>query len=315
MTRLKKVLIGLLLIFLLSIVSGYFYFDKKFTPAENSLTVQGSDETIPITWVATENSPISALLLPVEIENIPQRFYMQLDFGSPTTIFYSNPLASIKNKFSGTTLPDSASRIRLQFALGEMTVSSEKFTVINYGKSVNWDDSEVKNIIGTIGTDLLEKRITILNFKEGRISFQERMPGLTAQHQFSNFKFNKRRILLPAKIENEDVWLLYDSGTSAFELITSKENWDLYSQPNAEVKISKGNSWGNTLSVFTAPCNKNISFADTNFKLSEVTYISGTSFIQNTLMRFSGMEGTIGNKLFLKSTVVLDCSNQRFTVY
>ncbi|MNE59390.1 hypothetical protein D3C80_1544780 [compost metagenome] len=105
---------------------------------------------------------------------------------------------------------------------------------------------------------------------------------------------------------------MYDSGTSGYELITTKEIWQQYRNKNSAVKTEKGNSWGNTLSVYSASAKKKIRFQKTTITLSEVTYIEGTSGLQQFLMKRSGMQGMMGNKLFLNHKLILDCRNEKF---
>lgn len=57
-----------------------------------------------------------------------------------------------------------------------------------------------------------------------------------------------------------------------------------------------------------------IRFGSKTLPLSEVTYIEGTSKAQNFLMKFSGMQGMIGNKLFLNRKMILDCRNQMYKI-
>lgn len=185
--------------------------------------------------------------------------------------------------------------------------------MLNYGEAVNWDDPNSVNIIGTIGTDLLEKRIIVLDLKRSYCSFLEKIPG-NSFNGFSDFKFTKRRILLPATIDGENLKLLYDSGTSAFELITSQDKWQKWITKNSRIKTEQGNSWGNKLKIISAPVSKKIKIGSSNLDLTEITYMDGTSYIQNLLMRFSGMQGMIGNKLLIGRTVILDCKNQKFKV-
>ena len=157
---------------------------------------------------------------------------------------------------------------------------------------------------------MLEKRIITLDFKNNLCSFSEK--SLT--DGFSEFEFKKRRILLPARIGNESLKLMYDSGTSGYELITSKNDWKKYRTINGKVKTGKGNSWGNTLKIVSTTANQKIQFGDTKLMLSEVTYIEGISQTQNFLMALSGMQGMIGNKLFLNHKIILDCKNEKFKV-
>lgn len=305
----KKIVAIFLVIIVLFLLGGYFYFQKKFTPPENYLKVSGSAENIPIKWISSSDNSHSALLLPIEIRGIHRTFYMQFDSGSPITAFYKKPLESIASKFQNQLKIDNEnSSISTALKIGNMNVISDTFEVLNYGEKINFDNLKAVNIIGTIGTDLLENRITILDFKNNQCSFIEKIK----EDDFTDFEFKKRKILIPSVIENEKLKLLYDSGTSGYELITTKEIWQQYRNKNSSIKTEKGNSWGNTLNVYSASAKKKIQFGKVTLNLSEVTHIEGTSDLQKFLMKRSGMQGMIGNKLFLNQKLILDCRNEKF---
>lgn len=310
MKTLKKILLGLLVFIVLSLIGGYFYFEKKFSPPENYLTVSGISEDIPMLWEGDNENPYAALLLPVRIKGINKPFFMQLDLGSPVTVFYKNSLESVKTVFSDK-IPGSSEKgkITLDFSLQNMKVSSNAFEVLDYGSKADFENPEARNIIGTIGTDLLEKRIVTLDFKNSRCSFFKTIK----ESDFSEFEFKKRRILIPTIIGDESLKLMYDSGTSGYELILNKDKWEEYKTGNT-IKIEKGNSWGKELKVITAPSDREIRFGNKTLRLSEVTCIEGTSKAQNFLMKLSGMQGMIGNKLFLNQKVILDCKKQVYKI-
>ncbi|MBL0735404.1 hypothetical protein JI750_00775 [Flavobacterium sp. GN10] len=305
----KKIAFVFLAIIVLFLIGGYFYFQKKFTPPENYLNVSGVAENIPAKWISSNGNSHSALLLPVKIKEINQTFYMQFDSGSPITVFYKKSVESIAAKFQNQLIIcNENSSISTAFTIGKMNISSDNFEVLNYGEKINFDDLKAVDIIGTIGTDLLEKRVTVLDFKNNQCSFIEKIK----EDDFTDFEFKKRKILIPSVIENEKLKLLYDSGTSGYELITTKEIWQQYRNKNSKIKTEKGNSWGNTLSVYSASAKKKIQFRKITLNLSEVTYIEGTSDLQKFLMKRSGMQGMIGNKLFLNHKLILDCKNEKF---
>lgn len=317
MKTIKKIILGLILLFVLSSLGGYVYFDIKFSPPKNYLTVSKNKDTIPITWIENEVSPIAAMLLPVKIEGIATPFYMQFDTGSTSTIFYKNAIESIAEKFPTkiSKIDRINNNIKLDFRIGKITVSSNTFLVINHGNKIKWNDTKFPKIIGTIGTDFLEKKIAVLNFKENYCLFGTSYPSKRIENSLTSFEFKKRKILLPVVINGENYNLLYDSGTSAFELITSKKIWNELSIKNEEIKINKGNSWGNILKTYSTASDKNIKFENIAIDLNEVTYIEGTSFVQNTLMKLSGMGGMIGNKVIKDKVLILDCKNQKFGIF
>ena len=305
----KKIAVVFLASIVLFLFGGYLYFRHKFSPPENYLKVSGIAENIPVKWISSNENPHSALLLPIKIDGINQTFFMQFDSGSSTTVFYKKSLESIAKKFQNQLKIDTKkNEISSSFSIGNMKIVSNTFEVLNYGEEISFDNPNAENSIGTIGTDLLEKRVTVLDFKNNQCSFIEKIQ----ENDFSDFEFKKRKILIPSIIENENLKLLYDSGTSGYELITTKEIWQQYRLRNSAVKTEKGNSWGNTLHVYSASAKKKIQFDKLTLNLSEVTYIEGTSDLQKFLMKRSGMQGMIGNKLFLNHKLILDCKNEKF---
>ncbi|WP_447641127.1 MULTISPECIES: hypothetical protein [Chitinophagaceae] len=311
MKLLKKIALSVLIVLTLVLIGGYLYFNNKFSPPDNYLTVSNKAENIPIKWISDNDNANAALLLPVQIQGINKEFFMQLDFGSPTTLLYKNSLQSINDEFQ-KIISKNKTEISLSFNIKNLNISSSKFKLLDYGEIVDLNNPNAENIIGTIGTDLLEKRIIFLDFKHNLCAF-----SITANESgFSALQFKKRRILLPAKLENQDIklLLLYDSGTSGYELITDEGTWEKLRIPNQKIKTEKGNSWGKELKVTSAPTNQKIVIANTYLTLSEVTHITGTSKIQHLLMKSSGMNGMIGNKIFLNHEITIDCKNEKFKI-
>lgn len=316
MTTIKKIIIAVAVFIVTSSIGGYLYFETKFTPVENTLIVSYAGDTIPITWVENELSPRAALLLPVKIAGIETQFYMQFDSGSANTIFYKIPLKSITDKFKGRieSLANQSATIDLTFNLGKISIASKNFKVIDHGEKLNFHDENSIKIIGTIGTDFLERKKAILNFKENYCFFGDTFPNTNTGTELVNFEFKKRKIIIPSKIDGENYNLLYDTGTSAFELVTSEKIWNNLSKKDEKVSVQKANSLGNILKTYTTKSNKNIQFENTKIALTEVTYIEGTTLIQNLLMKSSGMGGMIGNKIFRTKILLLDCKNQKFGI-
>lgn len=309
MRRLKRVALASLVSLVVSLGGGYVYFDRKFTPPENALSVSSMATEVPIRWLATNGNPHAALLLPVKLDGIADTFYMQLDLGSPSTVFYGNAIRSVlEQRRAGFAIGHGARQLGLGFSIDGLRIRSGSFGLLDYGSKVEFGNPAAANIIGTIGTDLLEKRILVLDFKRGTTAFLQEVP----EAGFSGFKFTKRRVLIPARIAGRDGMFLYDSGSSGYALLTSKQEWDRLRTPGGAIKVDTGNSWGRALKVMTAPAAQTLALSNATLRLSEVTYVEGTSRMQEWLMRSSGMQGMLGNKLFLGHTLTLDAKRERF---
>lgn len=296
MRQIKRLIVGIFAILFLSLIIGFLYFDRKFSPDENFLSVLNESGKIKISW-ADENK--NALLLPIYFKNDSTLYYLQFDTGSPSTIFYKNAVKDNPHfKFKGSIG-------KAKFQIGNTEIASDKFKIIDFGK----ETSDGIKIIGTLGTDILENKRTIINFKDNSIQLNlNEIPENFVGKTF-DFKFKKRKIIIPGLLNGKKEKFLYDSGTSAYELLTNKENWEKLKSLNSRVRVEKGNSWGNILTTYTAETNNNIDFAGKKIPLSHVTYVEGFSKSQYYLMKFSGMSGMLGNRIFLKNEVYIDCKN------
>lgn len=296
----KKILLAFLALILLSSLGGYFYFDQKFTPPENALQVKGEARAISFQWEASDTNPYQALLLPVKLDGNTNIYYLQFDFGAPNSVLYKpfvTALDSLHLKEGGAAFSS--------LDLGGLQLQRQGFYLKEYGSGQLEQEFP---IIGTLGADILEERIVEMNFQTAQCSFVNSVD----EKVWEKVNFNKRKLLFNAHLNERELKLLYDSGTSGYQWITDKKNWEDLRVPGAEVKEEKGNSWGNTLQVFTTQAQGTVTMGENQIDLQEVTYVDGYSTTQELLMRFSGMQGMIGNKFFLGKTLVLDVRNERY---
>lgn len=298
----KKILLAFSVLILLSIVLGYFYFDQKFSPEKNYLEVQNESGKIPMKW-ETENK--DAMLLPIHFDSDTATYYLQFDTGSPSTIFYKKSIAGIKQISVQNNVAKSS------FKLGNCEVKSSQFKIIDFG---NKSEQNKINIIGTIGTDLLENRKTLIDFKNNDAIFNLNSEPDNFKNETFDFKFKKRKIIIPGVLDAKEEKFLYDSGASAFELLTTKEIWEKSKLKDSKIKIEKGKSWENILTTYSTATNKNIEFKNTKIPLHEITYVDGYSKSQYYLMKYSGMSGMLGNKIFLKKQLYIDAKNMKMSI-
>lgn len=298
----KKLALGFVAILVLILVGGYIYFDQKFTPEKNYLTVKNESGNIPITWLGNDKN---VLLLPIHFPGNPKTYYLQFDTGSPYTVFYSDPIKNIEE------ISINDEQAKTTFFVGKTEISSEQFKIFKSNKSGEKDSIQ---IIGTIGADILENRKTLINFKSNQIVFNLNQIPKESKNQLFDFKFRKRKIIIPGILKGEERKFLYDSGTSAYELLTYKEEWQSLKSQNSKINIEKSQSWNNVLTTYTTDCNENIQFKNQQIPVKKVTYVEGFSNLQFSMMKYSGMTGMLGNKIFLNSNIFIDCVDKKIAI-
>lgn len=304
MKIIRKIVFAFLAISGVAAIGGALYFDRKFTPKENYLTVENESGIVPLIWEGTKKN---ALLLPIHFEKDTATYYLQFDTGSPYTILYSQ---SIQNLPSITTKGTVA---KASFCIGKTKISSDQFSIYNQGNDIKKTVGAL-NIIGTLGTDVLDQRKTVLNFKENYMVLNLTKVPATFQNKLTDFTFKKRRLIIEGEVQGKQSNFLFDSGTSAFELITNKEVWENLKLKNSKITIEKSKSWDKILSTFTANSNQKIHFHKSEIPLKNVTYVEGYSPIQYAMMQFSGMTGMLGNKIFLNNSLYIDCSENKIGI-
>jgi len=292
----KKIVLVILAVLVLGMLGAYVYFDRKFTPEKNYLTVSYESGNVPFSWVGPEKT---ALLLPVHFANDTVTYYLQFDTGSASTVLYSGAIDGLKQ------IGTNGQRAQATFYIGKTKIASDKFKVLKIGGAEAKNDT--LKIIGTLGADLLENRKTVIDFTQNHIALNLAKAPTQFQDHLFDFQFKKRKIIIAGLLNGNPEKFLFDSGTSAYELLTDKAIWEKLKRPDSEVTVEKSEqSWDKILTTYTANCNQNILLGDKPLQLAQVTYVAGFSQMQYAMMKFSGMTGMLGNKIFLGHCLYID---------
>ena len=302
MKVLKKILLTILVVLVLAALGGYIYFDRKFTPDKNYLTVENESGTVPLTWLGEEKN---ALLLPIHFEGDTANYYLQFDTGSPYTIFYSKSIRNFRH------ISITGGVAKTSFYIGNTKIHADKFKIYNQGDDTGNDSLK---IIGTLGTDVLENRRTIIHFKDNYLVLNLSEVPPRFKRNLVDFKFKKRKLIFDGTLNGEEERFLYDSGTSAYELLTNKEVWEELKLPHSKITVEKSQSWENVLTTFTANCKQKITVGNQEIPLNQVTYVDGVSRAQYAMMKLSGMTGMLGNKPFLNHSLYIDCIQNKMGI-
>lgn len=255
----------------------------------------------------------AAILLPVEINHCPAKLYMQFDLGAPSSVLYSNELNELSTKYPETIFVSDTSTSLYDFSLlvGGVSLNATEIGLLRLKRKAGLTPSNDFHIIGTLGTDLIDNRQVLIDYPGQRIYINYLLDDtLEATRLF----YSDRRILLPSSIRGKQTVLYFDTGSSAFELLTSQEMALTLADPDAIPLRYKVNSWERTLEAVSVPTNDSILLAGKTIPLCNATYIEGASQTQVQQMMKLGIGGMTGNKLFLPYRLFLDLRNKKFAL-
>lgn len=286
----------------------------------NQLITGSKTHTISFYWqgdsIHSKWEPHAAILIPIKLKNCPRKFYMQFDLGSPYSLLYKNKIESIQMKYPKAVLSKEAGGVlrNFLFKTAGTPILAKEIIVKQFDSTVvEWNNKKGIEIIGTIGADLIENKVLIIDYLRCKLTISTGIPEkLAKQVSLTDFTYSNRSILLPATVKDKTTILYFDTGSSMFELLTDKETCNQLAKPDTMLIQYKVKSWNKFLTANTMSTNEQILLANTKIRLHSTTYIEGITDAQIKQMSKLGIGGMIGNKLFLNHILVLDTKNKKF---
>jgi hypothetical protein len=273
-----------------------------------ALTSSGQAYTIPMAWqgdsLGGSWDQHAVLLLPVKLEGSARTFYMQFDLGSPYSLFYKEQLDKIKVILpAGDTIP------AINIRIGNMNRRVRSVPVRSFPQKGG--DRKGLPVIGTLGADILDQRVVIFDYPHRRLTITNVLPASLPAPKHP-FYFAGGRIFFPAIIRQQQTLLYFDTGSSAFQLLTDSASWQQMADPTAHPLSYPVNSWGRTLTAHTTKTSDSIGIASLSIPVFRVTYIEGADTNQVSMMKKMGIGGMTGNTLFLDHLLMLDMKQKLF---
>lgn len=306
-----------ILILILAITSGSITSALAQSFPTSQLTFPPGTHEIPFLWqgdtVHAKWEPHAAMLIPVKLKGCPKQFYMQFDLGAPTTILYLHKMNTIREKYP-QAVPDSP-HTSFSFTAGNTLVNAHSISLMQSDNSgIDWT-AKNKVIIGTIGADLIDGRIAVIDYTRQRLTLATEVPQKIARNiRMETFVYMGRRVLLPTTILGQHKLLFFDTGSSMYTLLTDKATCEQMAIPGTPVMQSKSWSWNKWLTANSMATNDSIEITGIKIPIRTVTYIEDTDPAQAAHMKRMGIGGMTGNKLFLPYKLVLDTKNKMFGI-
>ncbi len=263
--------------------------------------------------------PHEAILIPVQVPGMKHKFYWQFDTGAPQSVFYQRALESMENLgFPLERLVKDSMALVSQFNMmhHEIPMTFEGIKLYyNYGQHFTVSDTTQRLKLGTIGGDYYHDKVLIINFKEQYIQTYRNPPNwITELNGFESFIYEGRRMLLPAHVHDQDLHLFYDSGSSAFGLITTKNRYKRHTDRSDPEVTFDANSWGKKIPIHNKSTDQKIIIGGQTLDLRRMSYVGMYGALQRFVTPFTRIGGWLGNKPFLDHVMIIDTRNKRFIV-
>lgn len=322
----RKFTVGFFAIFLFILVATIMYGihlnNQFFRDAPNRLIYAKDTSAIEFQWAQQQYGDhierYTAMVIPTSIAGTRYKIYFQMDTGSPHSYIYGKTLSSLREIGVAMGIDTLAGRILkdLHLTLGGSEIAFEEVSIMeSFGREVIANDTVQSIMLGTIGADFLDQRITSIDFKNQKIHlYDERPQWMNRIESFTAFDFRGRRIMLPTTVGDKQLELLYDSGCSAFGLITSKKRYLKYSAPDQKEVSYQGSRWGDALPIYHKSSRSMLQMGGSAVPLARISYVDMYGDFQHFMTPFTSIGGFLGNMPFLDHVLILDTQSKQFAV-
>jgi hypothetical protein len=251
-----------------------------------------------------------------DIKRFKQRLSLQFDTGSQQSFVSAEAFDYLVDKY-----PELASKIdTLEYdeinsdivLKGLVVNTSEQEFLLNIykGESEGSESKTSNNIIrGTLGADFCADKIVIINYPDERIAFESKIPD-DWYNTLIDCESTFGKLNIPIEVKNKKNFVLFDTGASFFELVTTPEGYRLFFENMDFAEEIEVPSFGTILKFKGKRTTDNIMVAGKEIKMPYVYYSENPDVIH--FIKESELFGVTGNALFLNDVVIIDFANQKF---
>lgn len=286
-----------------------------------SCSQEQSLEWIPFNWegdtISGEYIEKAYIYIPVKIEGLSDDFTMQFDLGTYSSVFYGNTLEPYLEKS-----PSLASKLDLtgMFKNVSLQMGTVKFNGLdigykkNFGEDVPEDSlhSKAPKHIGTIAPDMFRDKILLIDYKSCRLAISDSLPVEYKDLPAEKIEIIEGIMRLPFRINGKECKLLFDTGSSPFQLVTTKERALDISDSVIIDSLSGPLWWGKEITFYGLEINKPIEFGGKVLKSSRVYY--DKDGLWDGVYNSFDVWGITGNAYFFDKIVIIDYKNHLFRV-
>lgn len=287
--------------------------------------ITGCSQKQPIVWIPFhwEDDTISGkyiekafIFIPVKIEGLTHDFTMQLDLGTNQTLFYGNTINPYMEKYSILADKYEVPMFRnINLHMGPVEFNGLNIGYYNhFGEKIPLDsiDSKTPRHVGTIASDIFRNKIVVIDYTSCRMAVLDSLPVEYKHLPAKEFELSDGIMKIPFRINGNNRMLLYDTGSSPFQLVTSKERALEISDSQITDSLSGPLWWGKEITFYGLEVNKPIEFGGKALDKSKIYY--DKEGLWNNIFDTYNVWGITGNAYFFDNTVIIDYKNKLFRI-
>lgn len=255
----------------------------------------------------------AALLVPVKFKDRSVT-YLQLDTGSPKS--YLKLCKTEMSKVSTKASQNSQTHV-IKF-LGRSI--RHKFHLYNYPKKYDCEEVWDKGPIGTIGNDLLNDRLLVIDFSQSKVGVADNEESIEVKYRkkitYINAKVISNRFIINVKTSSgKTLPLMYDTGGGESDITVEYRTWQELTEKTLDDStniLTRGWSWNQYVNFVSNYSKEDIFIGPVKIKKPLVTFANSDAKNFKFSKYKTKIEGILSNKAFNGDYIlILDFKNHK----
>ncbi len=285
--------------------------EQDKNPKNNPKPPQASTQGIPLTWkeatISGKSFSHAALLIPFQRKG--DSFYFQVDLGAEQSAVYQGALSLVD-----TTANSNDNKVTSHFALKDSVFRQAFLTSSKPSSPEALTTINGKPIAGILGYDFFADLHVTIDYVNNRFYFGNPPVEVVAPGSFEPIPSRVRNKKVQFKLRDTAFWVIFDTGSSLFDMITNKAEWETLTQGTVNdtlrIPAEKSNAPQDQV-LYGAAIQKNMALQNIALKGQKGYFMKGRDIPFGRLS--SGASGIMGNKPFIdKAILTLNPSQNAF---
>ncbi len=265
--------------------------------------------------------PRSAMFVPGSLPTLNDLGgWFQFDLGAPTSVLYGQSFSPKQRErlqaqpfrprpaiFNGQEVP--VLEVPVRFGPWEV---APVIWLADFGDDEPMPDG--RPILGTLGGDFARGHVLVVDFPGERLTRLDAVPAAwDAAAHWTRLRLTERgHVLIQVEVDGEPHWVMFDTGSSLFEFVTSAAIWRTLCHGSVTDTL-RITAWGKMLELPGGPVRAPFTLAGLPLPVRTAYYYQNMPG-WDAFREQSGILGLMGNAPFWEHAIVLDFPHERFGV-
>ena len=325
---------ALILVFVLAIASCANPKNKEEAKVKEIIKQESELSWISFKWIGDSIGhryfDKLGIAIPFSIDGVPHQFQSQFDLGAINTMVYGNSIQPYLEEYQGLAAKldtvDKKYNIQgkkmgsfknMDFKLDNVSFQNRELLHFDgFGDVLTKDSIPTKSIkkMGTIGPDLFQEKYLLIDFPNQRLSVLDSLNGhYKEKTYFVEAKLDQGRIKVPVSVNDSIQYFMFDTGSSMFPLVTTKDKITLISNATNANDTIMVSTWGQYYNVHGYTITSAIAIDDLKIESNNLNIYDCRDEYKGFFEK-EGIMGIMGNTFFLDKEIIIDYKNSRFGV-